>query len=369
MTVVGTRPELIKMACCIEKFDIFFEHILVHTGQNYDYELNEIFFKDLNIRQPNFFLNCNTESPAAAIGDIIYKIDKLIKEHKPDAFLVYGDTNSCLSAISAKRNKIPIFHFEAGNRSFDLRVPEEINRKIVDHTSDINFVLSEHARRYLISEGIRQELIFKTGSHLPELFEKLSNKINKSKILNDENLEKNKFFLVSLHREENVDSKKNLTILFNVLNKIALKYQYPIIFSIHPRTRKKMEKLGVISKFNPLIKLKNPFSFTDFIKLQKNCLCLISDSGTVSEESSILKCRSITVRNAHERPEGIDAGIFSVASLNEEHILNTLDIAIQNDIHENEVGDYHNYKLSTDIVKIINSYTPYINKFVWKKEI
>ena len=367
MTIVGTRPELIKMACCIEQFDRFFDHTLVHTGQNYDYELNQVFFDDLGIRQPDHFMNCDTSSAAAAIGDIISKTDDLICKHKPDAFAVYGDTNSCLSVISAKRNKVPIFHFEAGNRSFDLRVPEEINRKIVDHTSDINFVLSEHARRYLIAEGVKPEQIFKTGSHLPELIERQREKIDASDVLELEHLKPQEYFLVSLHREENVDSDENLRILVDAINQIANDYNYPIIFSVHPRTKKRLVALKLMERFSELVSLQKPFSFSAYLKLQKEALCVISDSGTVSEESSILKCRSITIRNAHERPEGIDAGVFMTASISVEHILATLAIALQMDPEQNEVADYHNHKASKDIVKIIQSYTPYINRVVWRK--
>jgi UDP-N-acetylglucosamine 2-epimerase len=366
MTVVGTRPELIKMACCIEQFDQTFEHILVHTGQNYDYELNQIFFKDLGIRQPDHFLECDTSTPASAIGDIITKIDQLIRIHKPDAFVVYGDTNSCLSVISAKRNKVPIFHFEAGNRCFDARVPEEINRKIVDHTSDINFVLSEHARRYLISEGFKPEQIFKVGSHLPELVEKQRVKIDNSTILESEGLLAAQYFLVSLHREENVDSDDNLQVLVNAVNKIALKYKHPVIFSVHPRTLNRLRDLNLVDSFSSLVRLLKPFSFSDYLQLQKSSLCVISDSGTVSEESSILKCRSITIRNAHERPEGVDAGVFITASLDVEHILDSIDLSLRLDPEDNEVSDYHNYKASADITKIIHSYTPYVKRVVWK---
>ena len=366
MTVVGTRPELIKMACCIEEFDKAFEHILVHTGQNYDYELNQVFFDDLGIRQPDHFLNCDSTSAAAAIGDIISKTDLLIKKHQPDAFIVYGDTNSCLSVISAKRNKVPIFHFEAGNRSFDLRVPEEINRKIVDHTSDINFVLSEHARRYLISEGLKPEQIFKVGSHLPELVQKNQHKIDSSNVLERESLIANQYFLVSLHREENVDSDENLQILVDAINQIVTLYNHPIIFSVHPRTQKRLDKLKLTSKFSDLVRLQKPYNFSDYLKLQKSALCVISDSGTVSEESSILKCRSITIRNAHERPEGVDAGVFITASLDAEHILATLSLSLKSDPKQNEVPDYHNYKASKDITKIIHSYIPYIKRVVWR---
>ena len=369
MTVVGTRPELIKMSCCIKQFDDFFEHILVHTGQNYDYELNQIFFQDLGIREPDYFLDCNIESPAAAIGDVIAKIDVLIRELKPDGFVVYGDTNSCLSVISAKRNKVPIFHFEAGNRCYDSRVPEEINRKIVDHTSDINFVLSEHARRYLISEGLRPEQIFKTGSHLPELIKGFSAKIESSLILEKENLSVGEYFLVSLHREENVDVDDNLSTLVETLNAIASKYKFSIIFSVHPRTSTRLKTLGLHEKLDPLIRLQKPFSFSDYLKLQKSCFCVISDSGTVSEESSILKCRSVTVRNAHERPEGVDAGMFVSASVNLENIMGAVEIALKSVPKLNEVSDYHNYTASTDIVKIIHSYVPYVNRVVWKKHL
>lgn len=370
LTIVGTRPEIIKLALVIQELDKYSKHVLVHTGQNYDYELNEVFFNDLGLRKPDYFLNAVGENVAQTIGNIIIKTDEVLEKEKPDAILIYGDTNSCLSVIAAKRRQIPIFHMEAGNRCFDLRVPEEINRKIVDHTSDINMVLTEHARRYLIAEGIRPETIIKTGSSMMELFEKYKDQIDNSKILNDLNLESKKFFVVSAHREENIDYPENFSKLINSINKIAEKYQLPIIFSTHPRTRKKIEETKDL-QLNKLVQFHKPFGFFDYIKLQKESLCVISDSGTITEESSILSFPAITIRNAHERPEGMDEGTLIMSGLDAENVLDAVNVTIsqykENVKPFNIIGDYDVRNVSQKVVKIILSYTGYINRVTWGK--
>ena len=297
MTIVGTRPEIIKLALTIKELDKYTNHILVHTGQNYDYELNEVFFKDLELRKPDHFLNTAAENAAKTIANVILKSDEVLEKEKPDAVLIYGDTNSCLSIISAKRRKIPIFHMEAGNRCFDLRVPEEINRKIVDHLADINFVLTEHSRRYLEREGIKPETIIKTGSSMNELLLKYMSRIDNSDILNTLKLFKNKYFVVSSHREEVVDDPENLKELITSLNTLAEKYSYPILFSLHPRTKNRLEKLNNIT-LNDNIIFSKPLGFIDYIHLQKNAFCVLSDSGTITEESSLLGFPAITIRKS-----------------------------------------------------------------------
>ena len=367
MTIVGTRPELIKMSRTIALFDKFTNHILVHTGQNYDYELNEIFFKDLEIRKPNYFLDCAKNSAIETIASVIQKSDEVFLKEAPDAVLLYGDTNSCLSVISAKKRKIPIFHMEAGNRCFDQRVPEEINRKIVDHLSDINLVLTEHARRYLVKEGITQETIFKTGSHMKEVLNYFLPKINQSEILKKCNVNKKNYFLVSLHREENVDSKENLKHLFDLLNEIYKKYKQKIIISMHPRTKKNFENFGLHFKNDNII-FSKPFGFFDYIKLQMNATCVVSDSGTITEESSILNLPSVTIRQMHERPEGMDEGILIMTGFKKDHVLRSIDIAISNNlIHKSKVLDYEHENVSQKILKIVFSYIDYVNRTVWKK--
>ena len=370
MTIVGTRPEIIKLSEVIKKSDKYFEHIIVHTGQNYAYTLNEIFFKDLSLREPDYYLGVVGDDLGETMGNIISKSYQLMQKVQPDAILILGDTNSALSAISAKRLKIPIFHMEAGNRCFDLRVPEEINRKIVDHTSDINMVLTEHARRYLIAEGIRPETIIKTGSSMMELFEKYKDQIDNSKILNDLNLESKKFFVVSAHREENIDYPENFAKLINSINKIAEKYQLPIIFSTHPRTRKKIEETKDL-QLNKLVQFHKPFGFFDYIKLQKESLCVISDSGTITEESSILSFPAITIRNAHERPEGMDEGTLIMSGLDEQSVLDAINVTINQYKEEttpfNIIADYNISNVSKKVVKIILSYTGYVKRVVWAK--
>jgi UDP-N-acetylglucosamine 2-epimerase (non-hydrolysing) len=365
MTIVGTRPEIIKLSCVIKELDKYTNHILVHTGQNYDYELNEIFFEQMDIRKPDIFMEAAGENAAETIGNVIKISDKLFKEHKPDALLIYGDTNSCLSVISAKRNKIPVFHMEAGNRCFDQRVPEEINRKIVDHLSDINMTITEHARRYLIMEGIRPETIIKVGSSMKEVLDANKDKIESSTILKDLKLEPKNYFVLSIHREENLDDPKNLKSLVDSINKIAEEYKKPIIFSTHPRTHKKIEKENI--KFNPLVRSMKPLGFHDYIKLQKESFCTISDSGTITEESSLLGFPAITVRQAHERPEGMDEGTIIMSNLDSESVIDSIRVITSQDIRTEVVEDYKNSILAAKVVRIILSYVGYINRTVWKR--
>lgn len=369
MTIVGTRPEIIKLSRVISELDKYTNHILVHTGQNYDYELNEIFFEQLEIRKPDHFLNAAGKNAAETIGNVIIRSDEILEKEKPDAILLYGDTNSCMSAISAKRKQIPIFHMEAGNRCFDLRVPEEINRKIVDHLSDINMPLSEHARRYLLAEGLRPESIIKTGSPMREVLNFHSKKIQDCDILRMENLESGQYFIVSAHREENIDNEINLKKLLNSLLAISEKYGKKIIVSTHPRTRKRLESLGYINS-NPLITFMKPFGFIEYVKLQLNAFCVISDSGTITEESSILNFPAVTIRETHERPEGMDQGTLIMTGLDQDMILGSIDIVVaqyredRNAIHT--VPDYAEDNVSKKVVRIIYSYTDYIYKNTWK---
>ncbi len=370
MTIVGTRPEIIKLSRVLAELEKYTEHILVHSGQNYDYELNEVFFQEMGIKKPDYFLNAAGDNPAETIANVIMKSDDLLAEIKPDAVLLYGDTNSCLSVISAKRRKIPVFHMEAGNRCFDQRVPEEINRKIVDQLSDINMTLTEHARRYLISEGIRPETVIKTGSSMLEVLNYHKKEINNSDVLERLGLKEKEFFIVSTHREENVDSEQNFNDLLNSLNKIAEKYEKPIIVSTHPRTRKKLEAMDA-KEFNPLIEFMKPLGFFDYIALQKNAYCAISDSGTITEESAILGFPAITIRQAHERPEGMDEGTLIMSGLKSDDILSAIDIVTQqwkenpNVVHM--VEDYNSDNVSKKVVRIIISYIDYINRTVWKE--
>lgn len=365
MTIVGTRPEIIKLSCVIEELDKYADHVLVHTGQNYDYELNEIFFEQMGIRKPDIFMNAAGETPAETIGNVVKLSDEIFKEHKPDALLIYGDTNSCLSVISAKRNKIPVFHMEAGNRCFDQRVPEEINRKIVDHLSDINMPITEHARRYLLDEGIRPETIIKVGSSMKEVLEKQKDSIEKSDVMSRLKLVKGEYFLLSIHREENLDNPKNLEELVRSINGVAEEYNKPIIFSTHPRTQKKIDAGDI--KFHELVNIMKPLGFADYIKLQENAFCVISDSGTITEESSLLGFPAITVRQAHERPEGMDEGTIIMSDLNKERVLDSIRVVTEQNIRMSVVEDYNNDILASKIVRIILSYTGYINRTVWKK--
>jgi len=365
MTIVGTRPEIIKLACVIPELDKYTEHTLVHTGQNYDYELNEIFFDGMGIRKPDIFMNAAGSDAAETIGNVIIKSDELFKEHKPDAVLLYGDTNSCLSVISAKRNKIPVFHMEAGNRCFDQRVPEEINRKVVDHLSDINMTITEHARRYLVAEGIPAETVIKIGSSMKEVLAKNKDSISSSDVLSRLNLKQKEYFVLSAHREENVDSEKNFNDLVESINAICETYNYPVIFSVHPRTQKLIEKNNV--KLPELVKMMKPLGFADYIKLQQNAFCVISDSGTITEESSLLGFPAITVRQAHERPEGMDEGTLIMTGLEKGTILDAIKVVTSGRMAV--VKDYDVDKVSQKVVRIIMSYTGYINRTVWKKNI
>jgi UDP-N-acetylglucosamine 2-epimerase (non-hydrolysing) len=370
MTIVGTRPELIKMSRVIAEFDVYTKHILVHTGQNYDYELNQVFFEDLGIRKPDHFLEAAGANAAQTIAAVISKADEVLELEKPDALMLYGDTNSCLAVIAAKRRKIPVFHMEAGNRCFDQRVPEELNRKVLDHLSDINFVLTEHARRYLIAEGIRPETIIKTGSHMREVLDYYMPKIIQSDILKRLELESGRFFIVSAHREENVDTEENLRDLLDTLNALAEKYQIPVIVSTHPRTQKCMDSLEV-KQLNPLIKFLKPFGFFDYIKLQMQALCVVSDSGTISEEGSLLNLPAITIRNAHERPEAMDAGTFIMSGLKKERVLDAVEVVIsQRKANERVVdciADYESRAVSKQLLRAVLSYTDYVNRTVWHK--
>lgn len=370
MTLVGTRPELIKMSRVIAEMDKHFHHILVHSGQNYDYELNQVFFEDLEIRKPDYFLNVASETVAKTIAEVIVKSDELFEKEKPDALLLYGDTNTCLAVISAKRRKIPVFHMEAGNRCFDQRVPEELNRKVVDHLSDINIVLTEHARRYLLDEGIKPETVFKSGSHMNEVLNYYEPKIGRSIILNELGLQIGEYFLVSIHREENVDSESNLLEMLKSLNDLQKVYQIPVIVSTHPRTKKRLESLGVQS--NQKIQFLKPFGFLDYIFLQRNAKCVISDSGTVTEESAILKFAAVTIRNMHERPEGMDSGVLILSGLSSSSVIDSVKIAINTSLEgklENiVVPDYSLDNVSVKIVKLVQSYTGYVNREVWKRK-
>ena len=370
MTIVGTRPELIKMSRVIAEFDRHTQHILVHTGQNYDYELNQVFFEDLGIRKPNYFLEAAGENAAQTIGQVIMKADEVMEKEQPDAVMLYGDTNSCLSVIAAKRRKIPVFHMEAGNRCFDQRVPEELNRKVLDHLSDINLVLTEHARRYLIAEGIRPETIIKTGSHMREVLDYYMPSIQKSDVLSRLGLESSKYFIVSAHREENVDTPANLLDLVEMLNALASAYGYPVIVSTHPRTRKRLDALE-IGELNPFIQFVKPFGFHDYIKLQMETLCVVSDSGTITEEASLLNLPAVTIRNAHERPEGMDVGTLIMSGLKKDDVLDAVKVIITQ--HKkgirvmSAVDDYESGPVSKQLLRVVMSYVDYINRTVWSK--
>jgi len=370
MTIVGTRPELIKMSRVIAEFDEHTQHILVHTGQNYDYELNQLFFEDLGIRKPDYFLEAVGENTMQTIAHVIEKSDVVMEQEKPDAIMLYGDTNSCLSVIAAKRRKIPVFHLEAGNRCFDQRVPEELNRKVLDHLSDINLVLTEHARRYLIAEGVRPETIIKTGSHMREVLDFYMPNILQSEVLQNIGIASKQFFIVSAHREENIDSPENMTNLVETLNALAEKYDIPVIVSTHPRTKKKLDgmKLG---KLNPHIKFFKPFGFCDYIKLQMEALCVISDSGSISEEASLLNLAAITIRNTHERPEGMDVGTLIMSGLKKNRVLDAVRVIIsQHDqAHRvmKSVEDYEAGQVSKQVLRVVLSYIDYVNRTVWSK--
>ena len=366
MTVVGTRPEIIRLSAVINKLEKSeaIDHVLVHTGQNYDYELNEVFFKDFKLKKPDYFLNAATGTAIETIGNILIKIDPIMKEVKPDAFLVLGDTNSCLCAIAAKRRHIPIFHMEAGNRCFDQRVPEETNRKIVDHISDINLTYSDIAREYLLREGIPADRVIKTGSPMFEVINSRRDDIEKSDVLERLGLKKGKYFVVSAHREENINSEVNFLDLVDSLNAVAEKYKMPLILSTHPRTRKMIEAKDI--EFNPLINTMKPLGFNDYVKLQINAKAVLSDSGTISEESSILGFRALNIRQAHERPEAMEEASVMMVGLKKERILQGLEVLeTQQKDTLRLVGDYSMPNVSDKVLRIILSYTDYVNRVVW----
>ena len=365
-TVVGTRPEIIRLAECIKKCDQFFDHILIHTGQNYDYELNEIFFEDLELRKPDYFLNVAGEHLGETIGNVIAKSYEVLLKEKPDALLVLGDTNSVLCTISAKRLKIPIFHMEAGNRCFDQNVPEEINRKISDHISDINLAYTEHSRRYLLSEGFRKDHVFVTGSPLKEVLIKYITQIETSKILSKLGLTENNYIVVSAHREENIDLKDNFDILALSINRVAEKYKMPIIFSTHPRTKKRIESKNI--KFHKLIQNVAPLGFFDFVNLQKHSFIVLSDSGTISEESAMMKFPAISIRTSTERPEAIDSGTIVLGGITADQIIQSIELVkgTQNNIRQTP-WEYEVTNTSDRVLKVIQSYTSIINKVIWNK--
>lgn len=371
MTIVGTRPELIKMSRVIAEFDRHAEHILVHTGQNYDFELNQVFFEDMGIRKPDYFLEAAGENAAQTIARVIEKADQVMEREQPDAVMLYGDTNSCMAVIAAKRRKIPVFHMEAGNRCFDQRVPEELNRKVIDHLSDINLVLTEHARRYLLAEGIRPETIIKTGSHMREVLDYHMPQIRESDVVRRLSLESGKYFIVSAHREENVDTPANLRDLVETLNALAEAYGYPVIMSTHPRTRKRLDalNLGVI---NPKISFLKPFGFRDYIKLQQEAACVLSDSGTITEEASLLNLPAITIRSAHERPEGMDVGTLMMTGLRKERVLDAVGIIMAQHDRASRVmqlvQDYDAGPVSKQVLRVVMSYVDYVNRTVWSRQ-
>lgn len=368
MTIIGTRPEIIRLSSTIKACDKYFDHILVHTGQNWDYTLNQVFFDDLGLRQPDYFLESVGDNLGETMGNIIAKSFEVLVNEQPDALLVLGDTNSALSAISAKRLKIPIFHMEAGNRCFDQNVPEEINRKIVDHISDINLPYTEHSRRYLLSEGFKKEHIYVTGSPIQEVLQEHMENINKSDILTELMLKPEKYMIVSAHREENIDNEENFLDLMNAINRIAEKYQIPIIYSTHPRSLKYIENRKF--QFHPLVKILKPFGFLDYNKLQKNALCVLSDSGTLSEESAMLGFTGVLLRTSTERPEVLDKGTVVVAGIKANDVEQALELAIAMKINEEKnilAVDYVDANVSVKVVKIIQSYTKIINQFTWRK--
>ncbi len=373
MTVIGTRPEIIRLSEVIKKCDRYFEHILVHTGQNYDYTLNQIFFEDLGLRQPDYYLDAVGDDLGETIGNIIAKSYKLMAQIKPDAFLVLGDTNSALAAISAKRLKVPIFHMEAGNRCFDENLPEETNRRIVDHIADVNLCYSEHARRYLNAEGTAKERTFVTGSPMAEVLSANLEKIKESRILDTLGLEKGRYILLSAHREENIDQEKNFFALMEAVNRMAETYQMPIIYSTHPRSRKFIEQRGFC--FHPLVQSLKPFGFSDYNHLQRNAFCVVSDSGTLPEEAAYFNAKgmafpAVCIRTSTERPEALDKGCFLLGGITSEQVLQAVDMAVQmKEAGEFgvEVPDYADENVSTKVVKLIQSYTGIVDKMVWRK--
>lgn len=375
MTIVGTRPEIIRLSEVIKACDMYFDHVLVHTGQNWDYTLNEIFFQELQLRKPDHYLDCVGENLGATMGNIISRSYELIAQVKPDALLILGDTNSALAAISAKRLKTPIFHMEAGNRCFDQNVPEEINRKIVDHISDINLPYTEHSRRYLLSEGFRKEHIFVTGSPMREVLAKNKERIAASDVLERLNLEKGKYFLVSAHREENIDDENRFLSLMSAINFVAERYQLPVVYSTHPRSMKFIEKRGFV--FHPLVRNMKPLGFMDYNKLQMNAFCVLSDSGTLSEESAMLGVKGVLIRTSTERPEVLDKGTVVIGGITGEDVAQAIELAAAvPSLSEAPVfrgegaglpGDYQDENVSVKVVKLIQSYTKIVNKVIWGK--
>lgn len=369
MTIVGTRPEIIRLSEIIKKADVYFEHILVHTGQNWDYTLNQVFFDDLSLREPDFYLNAVGAHLGETLGNVISKSYEILLQERPDALLLLGDTNSALSAIAAKRLKVPIFHMEAGNRCFDQNVPEEINRKIVDHISDINLPYTENSRRYLLAEGFRKDHVFVTGSPMTEVLEINRDKIDGSKILEELELKGKKYIVLSAHREENVDNEEAFSYLVESINEVAEVYNIPIIFSAHPRTQNKIRERGL--EFNPLVKQLKPFGFFDYCKLQKNSFCVLSDSGTISEESAILNFPAISIRTSTERPEVIDKGNIILGGIKKDEILSALEITTKSFSGENrkiKPYDYLDNNVSDKVIKTIQSYTRIIDRIIWGKK-
>lgn len=368
MTIVGTRPEIIKLSEVIKKSDKYFDHILVHTGQNYDYELNQVFFENLGIREPNFYLNVVGDNLGQTMGNVLAKSYEIMVQEQPDALLVLGDTNSCLSVVSAKRLKIPIFHMEAGNRCFDENLPEEINRRIVDHTSDVNLCYTEHARNYLNWEGVPKERTYVVGSPMAEVLKVNKEKIDSSKVLETLGLEKGKYILLSAHREENIDNEDNFMALMNAVNAMAENYDLPVIYSTHPRSKKFIEQRGF--KFHSNVRSLQPFGFADYNHLQQSSFCVVSDSGTIAEEASYFKFPAVSVRTSTERPEALDKGNMVIGSITTEQVLQAVDMAVemnaQGDIGE-DVPNYVDENVSTKVVKLIQSYTGIVNKVVWRK--
>ena len=369
MTIVGTRPEIIKLSCVIPELDRAMQHVLVHTGQNYDYELNQIFFDGLGLRKPDRFLDCAAEGAAQTIANVIARADAALAAEKPDALLLLGDTNSCLAAIAAKRRKIPIFHMEAGNRCFDERVPEEVNRRIVDHVSDVNLVYTEHARRYLLAEGVRPETVIKTGSPMKQVLAAQAGQIEKSHVLKKLGLKKRHYFAVSLHREENVDDRSRFTRLLDALSELKKQYKLPMIVSTHPRTRKRLEVLG--KRAPKGLKFVAPFAFADYISLQRAALCVLSDSGSLTEEASLLGFTAVMLREAHERPEGMDQGTVIMAGTRSERILEAVKTATERFARADRTWkvapDYDVDDVASIVVNAILGYTDYINRTVWRK--
>ena len=370
MTLVGTRPELIKMSRVIAELDRQVQHVLVHSGQNFDYELNQVFFDDLDIRKPDHFLGVAADTPAKTISEIISRADDVFALERPDALLLYGDTNTGLAVIPAKRRKIPVFHMEAGNRCFDERVPEEINRRLLDHLSDINLVLTEHARRYLIAEGIRPETIIKTGSHMDEVLQHYMPRILASDVQSRLGLQEGRYFVVSAHREENVDSADNLRDLLETVRALADAHQSPVIVTTHPRTRERLHSLGEPTD-HPLVRFVKPFGFLDYIRLCMSAHCVLSDSGTISEEASLLNLPAVTIRNAHERPEGMDEGTLIMCGLKKERVLDAVRVVASGHDRRSRVipvvRDYLGGPVSKQVVRVVLSYTDYVNRTVWKR--